>query len=168
MPKQLTIATLAGIVLVGIGIALLYAQPKNLEQTAGNNQQLAPTVLEVSEKLHDFGTVSMKNGKVSKIFRIKNTQSEALSLNKLYTSCMCTEATLNISGKTQGPFGMPGHGFTRAFTETLQPQEEATVEVVFDPNAHGPSGIGTIERAVTLENTEGIVATIHIKATVTP
>jgi hypothetical protein len=125
-------------------------------------------VLEANETFHDFGTISMKNGKVSTTLKLKNIKAEPVSLTRLYTSCMCTEAKINVAGKTEGPFGMIGHGAIPKFNDFLAPNTEAEVEVVFDPNAHGPAGVGTIERTVTVEGQDGKLAQLNIKATVTP
>ena len=43
---------------------------------------------------YDFGTISMAEGKVKNAFKIINTSNEAVIINKMYTSCMCTTATL--------------------------------------------------------------------------
>lgn len=169
MSKQLKIAGGVGIGVVVLGALLFYAQPSSNQPTGtsdGNTPLSAISVVEASN--YNFGTVSMKNGKVSKTFIIKNTQSEPVTLSKLYTSCMCTEATLKVASKTQGPFGMLGHGFIPEFSETLRPNEEAEIEVVFDPAAHGPSGVGKIQRTVTLENNAGRPVEILIAANVTP
>lgn len=101
---------------------------------------------------YDFGTISMKAGNVSTTYRIKNEGPAPLALDKVYTSCMCTTATLvTANGRKQGPFGMPGHGPLKPATGQLAPGETALLEVVFDPAAHGPSGVGRIERVVTVE-----------------
>jgi hypothetical protein len=63
---------------------------------------------------------------------------------------------------------MQGHGFVPGFTLTLGPQQEGDIEVVYDPNAHGPSGVGTIERSIIVEGKGNTLATLNIKATVTP
>lgn len=113
------------------------------------------TQLVVDEEQYDFGKVSMAAGKVQKSFTIANEGSDAVTITKLFTSCMCTKATL-IAGETRkGPFGMPGHGSAiPSIKVSLAPNETATVEAVFDPAAHGPAGVGRIERTITVE-TEG-------------
>jgi len=176
MPKQLKIIIIVATAVLGLGIALLIAQPKDGQQVADTGYQVmdmgsdktVASVLEASETFHDFGTISMKNGKVSTTFKVKNIKTEPVALTRLYTSCMCTEAKLNIAGKTEGPFGMMGHGIIPKFNDPLQPNQEAEVEVVFDPNAHGPAAVGTIERTVTVEGQDGKLAELNIKATVTP
>jgi hypothetical protein len=159
---------------IGIGIAVLgallwYAQPTDTQPTDVSDKNAQQNALMVEgANSYDFGTISMKDGKVSTTFTIQNAQSEPVTLRKLYTSCMCTEATLKLANATQGPFGMLGHGFIPQFSETLQPNEEAVVEVVFDPAAHGPSGVGKIQRTVTVEHTAGQPVEFLVAANVTP
>ena len=117
---------------------------------------------------YDFGSVSMAAGKVSRRFTIKNTGSEAVVINKMYTSCMCTTATLITTDGQFGPVGMPGHGAIPSINLTIDPNEEAVVDVVFDPAAHGPAGVGRIQRVVTLENNAGAPVELQFVATVTP
>lgn len=122
----------------------------------------------VGDATYDFGTLSMAKGKVRKEFQLKNTTSQSVTLTKLFTSCMCTKATLTVEGKTVGPFGMPGHAFIPLIKETLNPGVTATVTAEFDPAAHGPSGVGTINRAVTLENDIGAPMEFRFQAFVEP
>jgi hypothetical protein len=59
---------------------------------------------------------------------------------------MCTTATLEVAGTKSPVFEM--HGETRGWSATLQPGERATLTVSFDPNAHGPEGLGRAVRFV--------------------
>ena len=117
---------------------------------------------------YDFGSVSMAAGKVSHQFTIKNISGEAVVINKMYTSCMCTTATLITADGKFGPVGMPGHGVIPSINLAIDPNEEAIVDVVFDPAAHGPAGVGLIQRVVTLENNAGAPVELQFSATVTP
>jgi len=110
----------------------------------------------------------MAAGKVTHQFKIKNTSSEAVIINKIYTSCMCTTAMLTIGDKQLGPYGMPGHEDIPRIDQMVNPNEEVTIDAVFDPSAHGPAGIGQIQRTITLENNAGQPVELSIAATVTP
>lgn len=125
-------------------------------------------ILSAQETSYNFNTVSMANGDVSHIFKIKNTGPETVTITKLYTSCMCTKASLKINGKTTGPFGMAGHGFIPSINVKVEPEQEVEVEAVFDPNAHGPAGVGKIDRVVTVENNAGAPSIFQFSAVVTP
>lgn len=123
----------------------------------------------VPETSYDFGTISMKNGNVSRRFSLGNSTEKPITITRVTTSCMCTEAFLLNGELRAGPFGMPGHGgFAPTLRETIQPGESRIVEAVFDPAAHGPAGVGTIERAVFIEDADGGVQTLTFRALVTP
>ena len=109
-----------------------------------------------SETFHDFGTISMKNGNVSKMFQVVNKTNKDVFYPDLTTSCMCTAAYfVRPDGSKKGPFGMPGMGFVPKLKETIKAGELANIEVVYDPNAHGPAGVGRIDRFVYLADADG-------------
>ena len=64
---------------------------------------------------------------------------------------MCTTAQLRTSGETSKKFGM--HEKTANVFE-VQPGETAEVVVEFDPLFHGPSGVGPINRTVTMNTND--------------
>ncbi len=131
-------------------------------------QRSSVRVLASVSPFFDFGKISMAAGKVSKVYWIKNISGDPLTISKLYTSCMCTDATLITKAGKRGPFGMPGHGPTPRIEERLAPGESAQVEAVFDPAAHGPAGIGQTDRIVTIENDGGLPLELRFSAMVTP
>lgn len=159
------ISIVVGILVLGglIWIARPDAQSISSAPTSSNGTL---TVEEANN--YDFGTISMAAGKVKHQFKIKNTSSEAVSIEKMYTSCMCTTAELTVGVKRFGPYGMPGHAAIPKINQAINPNEEAIVEVVFDPAAHGPAGVGRIERTVTLENNSGRSLELQFAAIVTP
>ncbi|MGC8775979.1 MAG: DUF1573 domain-containing protein [Minisyncoccia bacterium] len=122
------------------------------------------------EKEFNFGRIPIFGGKVEHIFKIKNESLNPITIGKIYTSCMCTEASLVKDGKEFGPYGMPGHGFIPTINEKLEPGKEAEIKVVFDPAAHGPAGIGQINRRVFIQDESGnnILNLLDISAYVTP
>jgi len=137
------------VALGGAGVAVLTVG--NRESGASAEQIATATgALSAPAVFHDFGEVSMQNGKVSHRFAVRNDSEAPALVEQLYTSCMCTEASLLVGNERIGPFGMQGHGFTPRFSRLIQPGQEAVVEAVFDPNAHGPAGVGRNDRAVTL------------------
>lgn len=162
--------------IVGFAVAVLVlagiiwiAQTKKQD-----NANVAPIVsgsgglLTAEENNFDFGSISMAAGNVKHSFKIKNAGAAAATIGKMYTSCMCTTATLEARGEKFGPYGMPGHGFIPKLNKTVDPGEEAIVEVVFDPAAHGPAGVGRIQRVVTIEQEGGRSLELGFTATVTP
>lgn len=143
------------IITVAIVLAVLVGFAWSSRPTATQTPQAdVPKDAEVMQSF-DFGTISMAKGKVSRIVPIVNSTAEPLTLTKLYASCMCTTGTLVIGDKKFGPFGMPMHGPIPTLHETLLPGDRAEVEVIFDPAAHGPAGVGRVSRVVYLETSAG-------------
>lgn len=125
--------------------------------------------LDFSEKLYDFGTISMKNGLVAKDFTVTNNTDKDIVIPSLVTSCMCTKAYfVKPDGSTKGPFGMPSMGFVPPLNEIIKVGESRIVRAVYDPNAHGPAGVGPIDRFLILTDAAGGKLQLEIKAMVTP
>lgn len=159
-----------------LGAVIIAAQPGPVKNT--------PTAVEVvradtavnsagrltaAEAKFSFGPISMARGKVTHRYAIKNVGTEPLLIRKIYTSCMCTTAALVKNGKTSDAYGMPGmSGPIPTINVPINPQEEAFIEVVFDPAAHGPAGVGPIERVVTIENNAGQPLELEFTALVSP
>ncbi|MDO8593717.1 MAG: DUF1573 domain-containing protein [bacterium] len=131
--------------------------------TAGASKLIAP------ETFYDFGTISMKNWTVAKEFKVTNPTDRDITISTVLTSCMCTNAFIvEQDGSTKGPFGMPGMGYVPPADETIKAGESRMIRVVYDPNAHGPAGVGRIDRFVTLTDSSGGTLQFEIKALVTP
>ncbi len=160
--------TLIGIgigILVFAGIVLL-AKPDSASPKTTDSSPSSP-IFQTDTARHDFGRISMAAGTVKKTFIARNTTGAPVEVRKLYTSCMCTIASLRVGDKQFGPFGMQGHGFIPSIDTSVQPGGEIDLDIVFDPAAHGPAGVGHIERTITIETDKGPVE-FFIAATVTP
>jgi len=132
------------------------------EQTGGES------VIVTSEKLYDFGTISMSKGKVTHTFAVTNPTGKDILVSNLTTSCMCTAAYIVDGSSKIGPFGMPGMGFVPKANMLIKAGGTRNIDVVYDPNAHGPAGIGSIDRFVYLGEADGKTLQLEIKALVTP
>jgi len=143
--KKIIFSFLGLILFAGI-LALMVSAQSN---PAGNTS-LGQLVALESE--FDFETISMADGDVSHVFSVKNEGPDPVKISKVYTSCMCTSSRITDSGgKEYGPFSMPGHGFPSRTSVEVAPGQTVTVEAIFDPAAHGPSGVGLAERSIYLE-----------------
>lgn len=165
------IAVTAIVILLGIYISQENAaqpKPDANRPVATASASAAVGALASPGPFHDFGKISMAAGNVSHRFTIENTGGSAITVTKLYTSCMCTTATLITLAGKKGPFGMPGHTPIPSITEIMGPEGRAQVEIVFDPKAHGPAGVGRIERVITVENNAGKSLELGFVAMVTP
>jgi len=141
-----------------------------LESASSSTSASSPTgVLTAPETSYDFGTISMKNWTVTKEFKVMNTTGGDITISTVLTSCMCTSAFIvEPDGSTKGPFGMSGMGYVPPANEVIKAGESRMIRVVYDPNAHGPAGVGRIDRFVTITDTSGNELRFEIKANVTP
>ena len=150
-----------------LGGLIWIARPDSQSSTVLSTRSNGTLIVEEGNN-YDFGTISMAAGKVKHQFKIKNTSSEAVNIEKMYTSCMCTTAVLMVGSKQFGPYGMPGHGAIPKINQSINPNEEVIVEIVFDPAAHGPAGVGRIQRTITIENNTGQTVELQFSVMVTP
>jgi len=127
------------------------------------------SILIASEYVYDFGSISMKDGDVTKEFTITNGTDKDIFVPSIVTSCMCTKAFIvKPDGTTKGPYSMPSMGYVWPSDETVKAGEKMIISVVYDPNAHGPAGIGFIDRFITITDEFKNELKLEIKATVTP
>lgn len=155
-----------GLSILALGVIVLWFGTNNAATPISQGEE--KIALASAENAFDFGTISMAAGKVRHQFAITNPTAEPVVIAKIYTSCMCTEAKLIVGDKERGPFGMPGHGIVPKINQEILPNEQTQVVVEFDPAAHGPAGVGTIQRSVYLEQSGGVALELTIKARVTP
>lgn len=145
--KKIILYSIFAIVIAGIGYLVVIGGENN-----ENVASFSASALSVVEASYDFQTISMMDGNVTHEFKLHNEGEEPVIIEKVYTSCMCTEAKItDASGKTYGAYGMPGHGISPKTHIEIMPGESATVEAIFDPAAHGPSGVGLAQRSIYLE-----------------
>ena len=165
--------TIIVIIFIVMGIGGLMWWGKSAQRPATSSSTKIDTgaknALIASETLYDFGTISMKNGNVTKEFIVTNPTDKDIVIPSLVTSCMCTKAFIvEPDGTTKGPFGMPGMGSVPPADEIIKVGENRIIKVVYDPNAHGPAGVGQINRFISLTDLSGNTLKLEIKALVTP
>ncbi|OGY58553.1 MAG: hypothetical protein A3H06_01425 [Candidatus Colwellbacteria bacterium RIFCSPLOWO2_12_FULL_44_13] len=170
MKQSTTLFIFVGVIVLFLAGVVLIAWPSasNVPEETASVSDSSPSTLKLSESSFDFGTISMKAGKVQRMFGVTNTGTTPVEVEKLYTSCMCTTAKWTQGDDRRGPFGMPGHASVPALNATLQPGETANVQVEFDPAAHGPAGIGPVNRLVYLDTGSGTPLEFEFTASVTP
>lgn len=156
------------VIVVFLGAIIWFSNPTSKEGGLANVAATSNGTLAAAETFFDFGTVSMAAGNVSHSFKLANNSTEPVTITKMYTSCMCTTASLILGEERIGPYGMPGHGSIPKLDQAISAGEDALVEVVFDPTAHGPAGVGRIDRIVYLENNAGEPLELKFTALVTP
>jgi hypothetical protein len=164
-----------GAVLVAALVVAILAAKPGANSTPSVEAPPAPVAstevirsLEATERHFDFGSISMAAGKVSHRFWFRNEGAQAVMLERIHTSCMCTTATLVKGMRIVGTYGMAGHGPLPAVNQTLAPGEAAYIDAVFDPAAHGPAGLGRTERVILIERAGGAPLRLAFSADVRP
>jgi len=155
-----------------LGAAWVFKPSLFQRSGAADNQSAAVVaLLSAPEGSFDFGTISMTAGKVTHKYALKNSGSSPVNVTKLFTSCMCTQASIATQNDRRGPFGMQGHGGSiPKINLEIKPGETAEVEAVYDPAAHGPAGVGKVRRVVYVETDSSETPEIQLsfEANVTP
>lgn len=135
------------LLILGGGISLLsFTTSTPAKVTTSQNAKA-----EVSQKTFDWGNIPYNGGNATKTFTIKNTGTDALKIMNVKTSCTCTKAQLTIEGKNSPYFSMHS---TSGWIGELAPNKEAQLTVIFDPAFHGPTGVGPVERLISLETND--------------
>ncbi len=107
--------------------------------------------VEILEKTFDWGNIPYSGEKATKTFIIKNSGTDVLQLSGIKTSCTCTKAQVSIDGKTSPYFSMHA---SSAWIGEVAPGKEAQLTVIFDQAFHGPTGVGSFERLVSVETND--------------
>lgn len=155
----LAVAAFVGVMLLGRSTDRAVSSPTEIT---------VKSALSTPETLYDFGVVLMKDGKISHRFKITNPTDKDLTAEYLSTSCMCTTAYIVDDKSRSGPFGMEGMSSSGKAKMLFKPKESRDIEVVFDPNAHGPAGVGPMQRFVTLTDTNRGKLQLEIRGLVKP
>jgi len=122
----------------------------------------AEVAMSVDSNKYDWGTIDLGGGIVSKSFAIENKGSTSLKLYDIKTSCMCTTAQLKTPESTSEKYGM--HEKSTDVFE-VKPGETAELIVEFDPAFHGPSGVGPINRTITMSTNDAKNPTLSFNLT---
>ncbi len=168
-----TISTVSVVLLIFIGLFVWgYAGKGGTTasvQGAPGAASDSKSSLTAPKVFYDFGTISMRDGNVSREFVVTNPTGTDITVSTILSSCMCTAAfIIEPDGNVKGPFKMPGMGYVPPADELIKAGDSRTIRVVYDPNAHGPAGVGRIDRFVTLTDEVGGTLRLEIKALVTP
>lgn len=117
-------------------------QPQSLAQVAG---------VQINPETYELGDVDLNGGLVTKEYEVKNDTGQPMKLQKIVTSCMCTQAKVSVGERESRYFGMEHPGDRNpSINYEIPSGETAKVTVNFDPAAHGPQGTGPFDRVVTL------------------
>ena len=144
-------ATIVVIVLAAIAIVWLWprSDSEKVKGQSTQNESGQPR-LELSATSADLGEMAVQDEKTA-TFTLKNTGTKALELKQFSTSCNCTFAQLKTPSQTSPMFNMMMHMPPKDMNwkTELQPNEEATLSVIYRPSlmpVYGP-----VQRFVTFE-----------------
>lgn len=146
--KKLFIGIMVLTLLILIGATFFLSQGSTSAAKIGLSQNVK---IEVPERNFNWAEIKMSNGNISKTFNLKNSGIDVLKLTNIQTSCHCTKAQIAIDGQESPLFGMNN---VSSWIGEVQAGKEAQLIVIFDPNYHGPSGVGPIERLVSVETND--------------
>ncbi len=151
MRSKLIIFGVVSLLVLGFG-GLIFLQIKLNQKNSiptPTNQVLGITA---NPQNYDLGEIAYSGGLVTRDYEITNTSDKTIKLKKITTSCMCTKAKVKIGDKETKLFGMEGMGGINPLLDgfEINPGQKAIVTAIFDPTAHGPQGVGPIDRQVTL------------------
>ena len=147
------------ILILGGGMFLLTKSSSAPSQTVTLSQNAK---VEALEKTFDWGVIKYSGDKATKTFIIKNTGSDLLKLYNIKTSCACTKANLTIDGKLSPDFGMHTQS---SWTGEVAAGKDAILNVVFDQTFHGPTGVGPMERLISMQTNDLSSPTLEFKLT---
>ncbi|HEX6977202.1 MAG TPA: DUF1573 domain-containing protein [Patescibacteria group bacterium] len=151
MKSKFLLASIVLILVLGVGGLVYFQQKINQKNTIATptNQVLG---LEANPPNYDLGEILYSKGIVTKEYEIKNTTDKSIRLRKVATSCMCTKAKVKIGDRETRYFGLEAHGNINPVLDgyEIKSGETAVVTMQFDPTAHGPQGVGPIDRQVNL------------------
>lgn len=144
--KLIIILILITVIILGSGVFVLSSTTSTNQITASQNARVS-----VDEKTFDWGNIPYSGGNAVKTFTIKNTGTDTLKLTNIKTSCTCTKAQIVVDGKSSPYFSMHS---TSGWVGEVLPGRQAQLTVIFDPAFHGPTGVGPMERLISLQTND--------------
>ncbi|PIR88808.1 MAG: hypothetical protein COU09_00310 [Candidatus Harrisonbacteria bacterium CG10_big_fil_rev_8_21_14_0_10_44_23] len=113
------------------------------------------SAISLDREIHDFGEIDIYGGLVTTDFTLTNEGSEDVVITAATTSCACT------SGEIDGAlFGM----HDQISGDIVVPAGESkTLKAIYDPLAHGPSGVGLVNRILYLQTNSEVTPTVEAR-----
>ncbi|HZJ18694.1 MAG TPA: DUF1573 domain-containing protein [Patescibacteria group bacterium] len=150
MDKKFIIGIIIFIVLI-VGSAIIFAGNSSskavVEKTLGAKIQIDHSSKSLGDIIYDKGIVAHS-------FPLKNIGTKNLEVANLSTSCMCTKVYIKTSSEKSDEFGMKGMSSPSDWKGIIKPGESAEIVAEFDPQYHGPQGVGPISRSVSMETND--------------
>ncbi len=147
MNLKVILIFLGAIILIGAGGIYLMSRSPNAAQLEKTEKSQFFT----DHTNFDWGSIDYGGGDAKHTFEIKNTGEAPISLANVKTSCMCTTAKIITKNGTSPVFRM--HEVS-SWKGVLEPGETGKLEVDFDPTFHEPTGVGPMERIISVETSD--------------
>jgi hypothetical protein len=150
MNKKFVIGIIVFILLI-FGLAIVFAGKGSskavVEKTVGAK-------IKIDHLSKEMGDISYDNGLISHSFPVKNVGTKNLEIANMATSCMCTNVYIKTNEGKSEQFGMKGMSNPSDWKGIIEPGKTAEVIAVFDPQYHGPQGVGPVSRTVSMETND--------------
>lgn len=150
------------ITVLAIGGVIYMANVNSAKDQEVKSEMTSEASISVNESSYDWGDIGIDDGNVEKTFQITNDGSDTLKLFEITTSCMCTTARLSLDEQESPEFGM--HDKSDYVLE-IPPGKTAELTVTFDPAFHGPSGVGPINRQISVKTNSSEKPTLQFLLT---
>lgn len=148
MNRKIVLIFLATLFLIG-GVYLIIRNQTKVADSA--LPKVDPQDVQISPESYDIGKVLMKNGFVIRESEIKNNSQNILRVKNIVTSCMCTRAQIVFGDKRSRFYAMEMSGAKNPNIDfDIPARTTAKLVIRFDPAAHGPAGVGPVDRSVWL------------------
>ena len=144
--KKIIIILIFATILIVFGGILVLSKPSVTNIKASSDVKII-----TQNNSYDWGEIKYTGPKATKSFKIKNSGTDILKLYNIKTSCACTSAQITTEQDLSPLFSMHS---SSSWTGEVLPGKEAELMVVFDQQFHGPSGVGTIERIITIQTND--------------
>lgn len=105
----------------------------------------------IDYKQDTFGTVKLSSGLVIHRFPVKNIGQTDLKFANLASSCACTKVYFKTATRESPKASMKGMSGVSDWVGVLKTGESGEMIMEFDPNFHGPAGVGKISRILSFE-----------------
>jgi len=151
--KTSTALLIGAVLLTGAGFLLFTGGTSTDGSRNGIVESAA--VLSADRPLHDFGKIDIFSGTVTTEFLLTNEGADDITITGGTTTCGCTEGELGgmrfgMHEELAQPFVIPAGG-------------TVPLSVIFDPLAHGPSGVGLAQRSVFLKTDSSATPELEVQ-----
>lgn len=117
-------------------------------------------IIVLNSDYYDFGQIEASQGDVNTTFTVANKGKSDLIITGMETSCGCTTARLIVDNQKSPIFSM--HNNPKNWQVSLKPNQQAILEVIFDPNFH-KGAEGFITRTIKIFSDDPIEPAVEVK-----